>query len=339
MVRSYSVSLLLVLLYFATLIYIYKWVSKINPTLFKQQQQHQQQLQQQRQQQQQHFTQLQRPRPQIINHKFKKLTTDTIAEKTFYNREFKKSCTTTRAWLKHDDERFSYNRMKLVGMFLLTWWTFFWKVVLIWILQRSQLIHNKSAIFLLQQMTVVELVTFVFALTLTSSIPFLEDSSDFWKRNFDRITIFFFGFVLFQHTLFTLYLGLRLYLTYRRNGTIVVVFGYKTFFFVLMTLVHLAWISINLTDLEVKTGEMTKIAEVGVFITQKIIALMIIAFLFKRRRQEVGEENRISQSSMWIHFILNIIHLVCTLKIMTYLKVDPSDVAIGLRSERKGKNI
>lgn len=332
MVRS-RVSVLLVVLYFVTLLYIFLWTKKIDHTLFKQQDQQLQQRHQQKQQQkpiQKHSTQ------QTIDHDSKKVTTtDTTPSTSFYKREIITLYFTN--WLKYDDKGSSYDQITLIGLSLLTWWTFFWKIVLIWILQGSQHIQNKSAVFLLQQMNVVELVTFVFALMLTSSIPFPINPADFWQSLSSKLIIFFVGFILFQHTLFTTYLGLRLYLTYRRDGTIVVVFGYKTFFFVLMTLIHLAWICINLMDIEVKTGELSSIANEGIFITQKVITLMILAFMLKRRR-EVDDRNSIRQHTLWILFILNIIHIICTLKMLTYLTVNPTDIVFGLNSERQGKH-
>ena len=96
-----------------------------------------------------------------------------------------------------------------------------------------------------------------------------------------------------QNIFFCMYIGLRFYLTYHRNGTIRVVFGYKMFLFFLTITVPIAVFYISSSS---------QLLSLSGFIFLETIKLCLFAGIFKRRHKLQRE--KIQQHATWIWTII-----------------------------------
>ena len=111
------------------------------------------------------------------------------------------------------EENSHFDRLQILALTLLLWWTLFWKILLIWILQFSPYIQ-KSSMFLLQQMILIEVASFTFAILVTFLAPSgVDKPNNLLQAYFELLVAFLYGFGFYQHLLFTMYVGIRYYLT------------------------------------------------------------------------------------------------------------------------------
>ena len=88
------------------------------------------------------------------------------------------------------------------------------------------------------------------------------------------------------------------------------------FFITLLSMIVLAWISINLWDAQFETEWLT-----FCLFTQKCITFILLILLYKRlRASEVEQPNKTMQRTMWLIFVLNMLYTFCGWETVTDLR-------------------
>ena len=161
------------------------------------------------------------------------------------------------------------------------------------ILQKSTLI-DKSAVFLFQQTLIIKLINFGFNLTFLSVLfirTFIHND-DIYYVTIRPTTVL----VIVQQIFFCSYIALRYYLTYRYDGTIIVFFSYKFFYFIMIILINFGIIY--------GSGENGSIIAIV-----SNIALGVMVFFLKiemLRKSADHLPSKIKQYTTWIYILMEI---------------------------------
>ena len=183
-------------------------------------------------------------------------------------------------------------QIDVISLSILCFWTLFWNALLIGVLQFSKHIEQ-SAVFLLQQILLLQLVShglqmvivfYFFVETMATLVTFMTKPL--------AVTL------LVQGIIFCFYFGLRLYLTYRQNGSMVILFAYKVFFFFVTLGLP---IMVYFGAAQISSENLTFLGLI--FLTFGSITEFI--FLIDRRRHQHEREREIRLYSLCIFFLLN----------------------------------
>jgi len=172
----------------------------------------------------------------------------------------------------------------IISMTLLGFWTLFWNALLIIILQLSDYVE-KSPLFLLQQSVLMSFI--VWSIATVFVLIFQQDSQ--LNHSTNLVIRFMSVPLMIQISLFCIFLGLY-YLTYREDGSMHVVFGFKIFIFLLVI-----GLSAGLAQ-----GVSLSIALV-IVLTFSLILLLIITFCRRGRMQQ----NKLTNWTTWSFFIFS----------------------------------
>ena len=182
------------------------------------------------------------------------------------------------------------NWYSILALSVIGFWTTFWNVLLLKFLQGSRRIE-RSAVFLFQQSILLHLI--IYGLVLTAVI-FLWAKHSFVADNlYLGVNMQLEEAFFIQNIFFCMYIGLRFYLTYHRNGTIRVVFDYKMFLFFLTITVPIAVFYISSSS---------QLLSLSGFIFLETIKLCLFAGIFKRRHKL--QRKKIQQHATWIWTII-----------------------------------
>ena len=177
----------------------------------------------------------------------------------------------------------------VAALSLASFWTVFWNGLLIKLLQCSRRIE-RSAVFLFQQSILMHLIAYGFLLTVVVKHVWLQTET----LGFDGYDLLIVALAI-EQLFYCLYIGLRMYLTYRRNGTIRVIFAYKIFFFLLTSSIP----SVLLFVLLNRNGD-----EVFMVIFALLGVLTIVMFIFIFKRRQRLPSDKIQHHTTWIWFLI-----------------------------------
>ena len=179
----------------------------------------------------------------------------------------------------------------ILALSVIGFWTIFWNLLLLKFLQVSRRIE-RSAVFLFQQSILLHLIVHGFG--LATSIYLWVTHAQYLDNLYYETTRPFEVALFIQNLFFCMYIGLRFYLTYHRNGTIRVVFGYKMFLFLLTLTIPSAICYIS--------DDNSNYISLGGFIILEILKLFLMAGIFKRRHR--FNEDKVKQHATWIWAII-----------------------------------
>ena len=195
---------------------------------------------------------------------------------------------------------YSHIPLDVAALSIAGFWAVFFNAILIGMLQESRDIE-KSAVFLFQQTLFIQLplIGLIINNYVNSFLIHNEDNEEYNnKYNFETDK---FGGVLLilQQLLFCFYVGLRLYLTYRRDETMVVFFAYKVFLFIVIAGITFG---VYFGAIGSDVG-FTNVATI-------VIPIVTFACLFTLACRRNRQQNKIQQRTLWIFFLSNLSNVV-----------------------------
>jgi len=182
----------------------------------------------------------------------------------------------------------------IVGLSILSFWTFFWNLLLIILLQSSRYIE-KSATFLFQQTLMGSLLmySFVIWVTIEFSLPTQSAYSDF--SNALNLK-FLLSLSLLQPVFSCLYFGFRYYLTFCEEGAMRIAFSCK---FLNMTVLVSLCILLSFQGVGYEA--------VGIIVTCAVLFGSYVILCLIYRRRHLIQDNKIGQITTRNYFILTIV--------------------------------
>eukprot|EP00111_Clytia_hemisphaerica_P022933 TCONS_00067526-protein len=191
----------------------------------------------------------------------------------------------------------SNNLMNVTVLIVAGVWTLFWNTILIGILQISRQIE-KSAVFLFQYTLFLQVLMLGVIMNHYVNAFIIQhendDDEDFY---IDRIGEFS---SITQQLFLCFYVGFRLYLTYRNNGTMIIFAAYKVFLLVLITgLVFAITYGAQESDIGFMNVACISMPTVTVFF-----------LLYTMCRRSNHQENKIQQHTVWFFFLINLANVI-----------------------------